>query len=153
MAQYSSNSVTGRLGEGFYALVKTRPSVKEYANALYLDKIADTYPDQRNLTCSFNWLLSTEIEVGPPQKRLPDSPTWLKTGELEVKIGTILADLPYAVKLNTWGAACEEWLQICNIDWVKSSDEELAGYPAPPSDNEGIIRWMPRYVADTTWFY
>lgn len=151
MAGYQSVGVSGRLGDVFFALVKTGNSKVETTHSPELDAIARCYPNGRVIIAQFCWLLAYKSEFGKTKQRLPDSSKWLKSQELQSLVLRGLEGQFYATKLNTWAATCEEWLQVCNIDWVKTP-KDWPGTPLPTTEQE-IMRWIPKTVGDENYFW
>jgi hypothetical protein len=151
MARYQSVGVSGRLGDVFFTLVATNHPMDETSHSPDLDLIARCYPNGRVIIAQFGWLLADKGEFGETKQRLADSSRWLKNEELQSLVLGALEGQSYATKLNTWAATCEEWLQVCNIDWVKTP-KDWHGTP-PPELEEEIMRWIPKTVGDENYFW
>jgi len=152
LAEYESYLVTTDLGSVFSALLRRRASDQESAMAPDLDGFAgQTYA--RFTISGFGWLLAEKGEFGPPRQRWPNGNKPLPRLMLATLVLSELEGLSYAIKLNTWVATSEEWLQVCNIDWIEQSTPGLCDPPPPISDNVAITRWMPKALADINYFY
>jgi hypothetical protein len=153
MVEYNSGLITARLGEMFYHLVENRASATESTLSPELDKVADYYPnDGRSVIVGFHLTLEKEGNFTPLAFRLPNGSKNELPGPhlIEELIEPHLAGLSYPAKTNTWAATCEEWLRICNADWVANTVKK-AGYPMPAEQE--IAGWMSGYIAYEVEFY
>lgn len=98
----------------------------------------ERYFDRRSL-CYWFWDELGKIDYGSPQQRLP------RGSKPEHLIDHVLAELtslPFLNAVSTWLAVCEEYLQVCNIDWYVAQDlEELRIW------KDGEEKDIPKYLA------
>lgn len=123
-------------------------SVKEkLLSSSYLDELNRHSLRSRSQYYDFYWWLEHKPDFSTPRQRLPNG-----TGSINLPALVIsqMQNLSYPVKANTWFAICEEWLQICNADWVDEAARSLGGIPPRA---EEIAEWIPNWMGHITWFY
>ena len=98
----------------------------------------DHYYDRRRL-CYWFWDEFCKLEYGSGQQRLANGSQSENVVEI---ILAELAGLPFLSALHTWFAVCEEYLQVCNIDWYV--DQYPQQFRIRKVDEEKEI---PKYLA------
>ncbi len=151
IVQYESAAVTQELGFVFLGIVKKHSLLQESTQSPDLDSVISLLPEERVFISDFYGLIAEKAIFDNFQKRRADGVKKLNRFELLPLILPILTERRYALQANTWAAICEEWLQICSLVWVKNGDNWL--YESPPSDEEGVMRWLPMWVAHINYFY
>ena len=101
----------------------------------------DHYFDRRRL-CYWFWDELGKLGYGSLQQRLANgSQTQPRADDIMAEF----AGLPFLNALHTWLATCEDYLQVCNIDWYV--DE----YHQKPQQlriwKQGEEREIPKYLA------
>lgn len=74
----------------------------------------ENFRDQLTVYWQHLWY---ETVFGPVRSRIPDG-TKPVTTSLINEILKLMQGRPYLEKLYTWMAVCEEWLQICDLNWI-----------------------------------
>lgn len=155
MAQFDSIGVTGRLGQVTSEIVKKLANPKEPLQPSVLDTFRQSLPDSRVIDAGFLTLLSKDSELDLTVPRWPNGTKILKFGEFDAIMLAEMAELPDLIKINTWVSTCVSWLQVYNIDDLKTRihTEDWSGYPHPPDEEEALIRWHLESFAYMTYFY
>jgi len=152
MLEYDSYYVNRELGIIFSEIVKNCSSAGEISYSSELDELARFYPDDRSVICGFHLLLEKRGTFSPPVTRRPNG-TKVKTLLTNPIVGIVIEELKplvYSIQANTWAATSEEWLKICNADYV-ASIIEVTKRPMP-SETE-IAGWMSGWVAFMVEYY
>lgn len=155
MATGESESVFWQLGRTFIWLVKTYSKPNEPINSALLDGLINSTIFggwERFTEPYFYQYLATDAEFGSVQPRLPEG------DDHSVNLIAIafqeLEGLLYSTKVNTWVAACEQWLQICNFNWIrKAAENDPHNYYGIPQDDEEIMRWIPKWRVNMFYEY
>lgn len=155
MAGYRADTIAGHLGEVAYGIIKSLGNPKDGFLPPLLDALRQSLPDARVIDAGFLMLLSKYAELSPVRKRWLDGSKEAQRGELDAIVLAEMASLSDPVKINTWAATCEEWMQLCNLDDLKEQKRTVdwLRYSAPPEDEEDMVRWNLKYYADLTYFY
>jgi len=141
MAEWVSTRVTTELGFIFYDIVDKRNPEEQTTSSPQLDTVADYYPDQRSVVGAFLQLLEREGNFLPVVQRLPNG-IKRRSSKIDFNFTLLLPELvnlSYAARANTWAATSEQWLRICNADWVTGT-AKASGHPMPTK--EEIAGWM-----------
>jgi hypothetical protein len=96
--------------------------------------------DHRSTVASF-WNTLCAHDYGLPQPRCIDGQA---ISDLAPQLLQRLTQLPFAHAINTWYAACEAYLQVCNVDWYVS---EAQRHRQLTLWQPGQERDTPRYIA------
>ena len=101
----------------------------------------DYYFDRRRL-CYWFWDELCKLDYGSLQQRLANG---YRSKYLIENILTELAGLSFFSALYTWFATCEEYLQVCNIDWYMDQNQQSPEQFRIWKDGEE--KEIPRYLA------
>ena len=112
---------------------------KEIPVDLYQKK--DYYFDRRKL-CFWFWDELCKLDYGFPQQRLANGS---RSEHLIESVQVELTGLPFPSALHTWFVACEEYLQVCNIDWYVNQYQQNSEQFRIWKDGEE--KEIPKYLA------
>src|SRR5438046_2545554 len=128
LAQYGSAGIMqGTLDNVFISLLTKRYSLQDVLPYLYGGPIPNEWYlkprrfDVRGLCLSFWNDFITEFTNNPRtvRPRLPSGTLPCIDEQPDTTILKQLTQLSFLEAVHTWIATCEEWLQICNIDWYR----------------------------------